>query len=129
MVLANAYLLGREYFEMIAMRHMTPEEARRLRKENAPRVLAAGFIPALVALVPLVNVVVPIFSTIYFVHPVQADSRRNPARLILDGLGRIAADVVDEAARALRHARLADIAAMQDQPVVGVRLVRPGTTA
>ncbi|MFW6077635.1 MAG: EI24 domain-containing protein, partial [Hyphomicrobiales bacterium] len=40
MVLANAYLLGREYFEMVAMRHMPPDEARRLRKENAPRVLA-----------------------------------------------------------------------------------------
>ena len=30
----NGYLLGREYFEMVAMRHLTPEEARRLRKAN-----------------------------------------------------------------------------------------------
>jgi CysZ protein len=68
MVLANAYLLGREYFEMVAMRHMPAAEARRLRKENAPRILAAGFIPAFLVIVPLVNIITPIFSTVYFVH-------------------------------------------------------------
>ena len=68
MVLANAYLLGREYFEMVAMRHMPPDEARALRKHNAPRVLAAGFIPALLAVVPFVNIITPLFSTVYFVH-------------------------------------------------------------
>jgi CysZ protein len=68
MVLANAYLLGREYFEMVAARHMPIEEARRLRKANAPRVLAAGFIPAFLVAVPIVNIITPIFSTIYFVH-------------------------------------------------------------
>jgi len=68
MVLANAYLLGREYFEMVAMRHMPADEARRLRKENAPRVLTAGFIPAFLVVVPFVNIITPIFSTNYFVH-------------------------------------------------------------
>jgi len=68
MVLANAYLLGREYFEMVAMRHMPADEARRLRKENAPRVLAAGFIPALLVVIPFVNIITPLFSTVYFVH-------------------------------------------------------------
>jgi CysZ protein len=68
MVLANAFLLGREYFEMVAMRHMPADEARRLRKENSPRVLAAGFIPAFLVVIPLVNILTPIFSTAYFVH-------------------------------------------------------------
>lgn len=68
MVIGNAYLLSREYFEMIAMRHMPAADARRLRRENSPRVLAAGFIPAVLALIPLVNVIVPLFSTAYFVH-------------------------------------------------------------
>ena len=79
MVLANAYLLGREYFEMVAMRHMSADEARRLRKENSPRVLAAGFIPAFLVVVPIVNIVTPIFSTIYFVHifkRIRADDAR-----------------------------------------------------
>jgi CysZ protein len=79
MVLANAYLLGREYFEMVAMRHMPPAEARRLRKENSPRILAAGFIPAFLVVIPIVNIVTPIFSTVYFVHifkRIRADGAR-----------------------------------------------------
>lgn len=68
LLLVNAYLLSREYFEMAAMRHMPMEEARRLRKENSPQILAAGFIPAALALVPIVNLTVPLFSTSYFVH-------------------------------------------------------------
>ena len=68
LVVINAYLLSREYFEMAAMRFMEPEEAKDLRKDNGLAVFAAGFIPALMTLVPIINLTVPIFSTSYFVH-------------------------------------------------------------
>jgi CysZ protein len=68
MLMANAFLLGREYFEMAAMRHMPPAEARKLRKENSPQIFIAGLLPALLALVPIVNLAVPLFATSYFVH-------------------------------------------------------------
>jgi CysZ protein len=68
MLVANAYLLSREYFEMAAMRHMEVADARRLRKENSPQIFLAGILPALLALVPVVNLIVPLFSTSYFVH-------------------------------------------------------------
>ena len=68
LVVANAYLLSREYFEMVAIRHMDVDEARAFRKENTPRVFAAGFVPALLSIIPIVNLVVPLFSTSYFVH-------------------------------------------------------------
>jgi CysZ protein len=68
LLIANAYLLSREYFEMAAMRHMPVAEAKQLRRENSTQVFAAGFIPAVLALVPLVNLTVPLFSTSYFVH-------------------------------------------------------------
>ncbi len=68
LLIANAYLLSREYFELAAMRHMPVEEAKQLRRENSTQVFAAGFIPAVLALVPLVNLTVPLFSTSYFVH-------------------------------------------------------------
>jgi CysZ protein len=55
-------------FEMIAMRHMPVDEARLLRRENTPRVFAAGFIPALLSIIPLINLVVPLFATSYFMH-------------------------------------------------------------
>ena len=77
LIIANAYLLSREYFEMIAMRHMPVDEARQLRKENSPQVFAAGFVPALLSIMPIVNLAVPLFATSYFVHifkRVQASS-------------------------------------------------------
>jgi CysZ protein len=68
LVTVNAYLLSREYFEMIAMRHLPVEDARQLRKNNGPAIFMAGFIPALLSLVPIVNLAVPLFATSYFVH-------------------------------------------------------------
>jgi CysZ protein len=68
LVAANAYLLGREYFEMVAMRHMPVEEARMLRKENSPTIFVAGLLPALMSLLPIVNLAVPLFATSYFTH-------------------------------------------------------------
>lgn len=68
LVVANAYLLSREYFEMVAMRHMPEEEARQLRKENAPSIFFAGLVPAVFSVVPIVNLAVPLFATSYFTH-------------------------------------------------------------
>lgn len=68
MTLANAYFLGREYFGAVAMRHMSVRQANELRRENAGRVFAAGLIPAGLAVVPVVNIIVPLFATSYFVH-------------------------------------------------------------
>jgi CysZ protein len=50
------------------MRHMPVEEARLLRRENSTQIFAAGLIPAVLALIPFVNLAVPLFSTSYFVH-------------------------------------------------------------
>jgi CysZ protein len=68
LVAANAYLIGREYFEMVAMRHMPAEEARELRKQNGPAIFFAGLVPSLLSLVPILNLAVPLFATSYFTH-------------------------------------------------------------
>lgn len=67
-LVVNAYLVSREYFEMAAARHMTPAAARSLRRRFRLRVFASGFLPAALSLVPFLNMVVPIFSTAYFTH-------------------------------------------------------------
>jgi CysZ protein len=68
LVALNAYLLSREYFELAAMRVMPVEEAKAFRRANGAGVFLAGFIPALLSLVPVVNLAVPLFATSYFVH-------------------------------------------------------------
>lgn len=68
LVVINAYLLSREYFEMAAMRHLEKQEAKDLRQHNGFQIFIAGLLPAVMTLVPFVNLLVPIFSTSYFVH-------------------------------------------------------------
>jgi len=68
MAIANAYFLGREYFSLIAMRHMPIREARRMRKYYMTQIFAAGFIPAGLSMIPVLNILVPLFSTSYFTH-------------------------------------------------------------
>ena len=66
--LANAYLLGREYFELAAMRFRTSHDAKALRKTNAAYVFLAGMVIAVFVSIPLVNLATPIFAMAYMVH-------------------------------------------------------------
>ncbi len=68
---ANSYLIGREYFTMVAARYLPAKEAEAMRKANAAKVTVAGIIPALLSVIPLANVVTPVFSTVYFVYLVK----------------------------------------------------------
>lgn len=64
----NGYLLGREYFELVALRRLSPQAAHALRVAHAGRVSAAGVAIAVVLTVPLVNLVAPIIGTAAMVH-------------------------------------------------------------
>ena len=68
LVVINAYLLSREYFEMAASRFMPVDDARALRQQNGAQVFMAGLLPAVMSLVPILNLTVPLFATAYFVH-------------------------------------------------------------
>lgn len=65
---ANAYLLSREYFELAAMRYASPEEARALRQANATKVFLAGLLMTPLLMVPILNLITPVFGTAFMVH-------------------------------------------------------------
>lgn len=65
---ANAYLLSREYFEMAAMRHRSPEAASAFRRAHARDVFIAGLLISPLLLVPIVNLIMPVFGTAFMVH-------------------------------------------------------------
>ncbi len=64
----NGYLLGREYFEMVAMRRMTEAEARAFRRSRRGGVFMAGLVIAVLMTVPLVNLLMPVVATAFMVH-------------------------------------------------------------
>lgn len=73
---ANGYLLGREYFELAAFRHMPIEEAKELRRRNALRVFLCGLVIAFVVSIPIVNLLTPLFATAFMVHTFKEVSHR-----------------------------------------------------
>ena len=66
--IANSYLLGREYFELAAMRFHPPHDAKAMRKANAIYVFLAGMVIAVFVSIPVVNLATPIFAMAYMVH-------------------------------------------------------------
>ncbi len=70
-LLVNAYLLGREYFEIVAIRHMTRAEMDAKRKERSLLAFLAGIIIALLFLIPVVNLLAPIVASALMTHVVQ----------------------------------------------------------
>lgn len=76
----NGYLLGREYFELAAMRHVPAAEAKRLRKANKGTVMMCGLIIAVVASVPILNLVTPLFATGFMVRMYKRIAAKNAAR-------------------------------------------------
>jgi len=62
---ANGYLLGREYFELAAMRFRSPAEARAMRRAYELRIFLAGLIIAAFVAIPLLNLCTPLFATAF----------------------------------------------------------------
>ncbi|WP_085901759.1 EI24 domain-containing protein [Kiloniella majae] len=66
--LINGYLLGREYFEMVAQRRMVLKDAKVMRKANSGKVLMSGFFLAFLLTVPILNIAMPIWATAFMLH-------------------------------------------------------------
>ena len=67
----NGYLLGREYFELAAMRHLPFPEAVNLRRQRSFDVFIAGMIVAVFVAVPLLNLFTPLFATAFMTRTVK----------------------------------------------------------
>ena len=64
----NGYLLGREFFELVALRRIGLEEVRNLRKAHRGRLFLAGIVIAFLFTVPGLNLVAPVIATAVMVH-------------------------------------------------------------
>lgn len=72
----NGYLLGREYFTLVAQRRMDRAAARALWRANRARIWGAGILMAAPLSVPLVNLLIPVFGVATFTHLVHRLTRR-----------------------------------------------------
>ena len=72
----NGYLLGREYFEVVAARRLTGEWVTRLRRRHAGRVTLAGVVIAVLMTLPVLNLLAPAIAAAFMVHVVERLRRR-----------------------------------------------------
>jgi CysZ protein len=64
----NGYLLSREYFELVSLRHLDPKTIRAARKASRFRLFIAGVGIAFLMTVPIVNLIAPLVATAVMVH-------------------------------------------------------------
>ncbi|MDB5642398.1 MAG: conserved rane protein of unknown function [Hyphomicrobiales bacterium] len=72
---ANGYLLGREYFELAALRYRTLHEAHEMRRRHRLYIFLCGLLIACFVVVPIVNLLTPLFGTALMVRIHQRLSR------------------------------------------------------
>lgn len=64
----NGFLLGREYFQLVAARRLGRARAKQAFRRNIPQVWAAGSLMAVPLTIPLINLVIPILGVATFTH-------------------------------------------------------------
>jgi CysZ protein len=74
-LLANGYLLGREYFELAALRFRPKAEVKALRRAHGGKVFLAGLVITGLVAIPIVNLLTPLFATALMVHLHKSLSR------------------------------------------------------
>ena len=64
----NGFLLGREYFTLVAMRRLPKAEALAMRRRNPGTLLVAGTLMAAPLSIPVLSLVVPVLGVATFTH-------------------------------------------------------------
>jgi uncharacterized protein involved in cysteine biosynthesis len=67
----NGYLLGREYYEVVAARRLEPASMRAVFRNNLGRLWLCGAAINLMFQIPLLNLAAPVASTAFMVHVFQ----------------------------------------------------------
>jgi len=75
----NGYLLGREYYELVAHRRIDPRDAKHVRKNFSGSVFVAGVVIAFLMTIPIINLLAPVVATAAMVHLVERWRARSGA--------------------------------------------------
>lgn len=68
----NGFLLGREYFELVALRRMPNDAAQTLRRRYRLTVILAGALIVFMTTIPFLNLLTPIIATAFMLHLLES---------------------------------------------------------
>jgi len=72
----NGYLLGREYYETVALRRLDAKLADEVRRRSSGRVFLGGVVITVMLTVPVLNLIAPVIATAFMVHIFESIRRR-----------------------------------------------------
>jgi uncharacterized protein involved in cysteine biosynthesis len=75
----NGYLVGREYYELVAFRRLDGGAARILWRESRGRLVLAGIVDVVLLTIPFLNLLAPVLSAAFAVHVFAGLRRRRAA--------------------------------------------------
>jgi uncharacterized protein involved in cysteine biosynthesis len=75
----NGYLLGREFYELVALRRFDRRQVQVLRRAHGGRSFLAGIVIAFLLTVPFVNLIAPVIATAFMLHLFEAWRRAEAA--------------------------------------------------
>jgi len=67
-ILANGWLLGREFFDLAALRHLSRADTVALRSRHATRIYAAGLLISVLTVIPVIDLIAPFFGSALMAH-------------------------------------------------------------
>jgi len=67
-IVVNGFLLGREYFELAALRHVSVKTADALRRRNWASVFGGGLLISALSAIPFADFFAPLFGAALMVH-------------------------------------------------------------
>ncbi len=67
-VLANGWLLGREFFELASLRHIPRQQSDALRRRHGGKIYAGGLLIAVLTVIPGLDLIAPFFGAALMAH-------------------------------------------------------------
>jgi CysZ protein len=77
--LLNGYLVGREYFALVALRRVDERAARAMWRRHRGRLILAGVAIVFLLSLPLINLVAPVTAAAFMLHVFEGLRRNGPA--------------------------------------------------
>lgn len=79
----NGHLLGREYLEMVGFRRMDPEQLRHYPLAKRGPIFMSGLMLAVIASLPIVNLLLPLVGTSMMLHVFEATRDRESINIVV----------------------------------------------
>jgi CysZ protein len=67
-VIANGWLLGREFFELASLRHLSRQQSDALRRRHGGKIFAAGLLISVLTVIPVLDLIAPFFGSALMAH-------------------------------------------------------------